>query len=116
MHPAVNPTSQQHTFPNTRHRFFQEPNSLLFPHALVGVFETSSGLFRLVDDGDLPEAIAASCAIPYIFQPVLAGNPPTLMAGARTEIPIQIPIQIFILILSLLYIQYYFMSKIYYCN
>ena len=53
----------------------------------VGVFETSSGLFRLVDDGDLPEAIAASCAIPYIFQPVLAGNPPTLMAG--TDIAIQ---------------------------
>ena len=47
----------------------------------LGVFETSNGLFRLVDDGDLPEAIAASCAIPYVFQPVMAGNPPTLMAG-----------------------------------
>jgi hypothetical protein len=35
------------------------------------VFETESGAFRLIDSGDLPAAVAASCAIPYIFQPVL---------------------------------------------
>jgi NTE family protein len=40
----------------------------------VGVFETESGLFRLVEDGDLPSAVAASCAIPYIFQPVQGNN------------------------------------------
>lgn len=36
----------------------------------VGVYETESGNFRLISDGDLPSAVAASCAIPYIFQPV----------------------------------------------
>jgi predicted acylesterase/phospholipase RssA len=46
----------------------------------VGVFETESGLFRLIDDGDLPSAVAASCAIPYVFQAVQAGNPPVYMA------------------------------------
>ena len=47
----------------------------------VGVYETESGNFRLISDGDLPSAVAASCAIPYIFQPVQGEsvrNPPSL--------------------------------------
>ena len=51
----------------------------------VGVYETSTGTFRLVDDGDLPAAVAASCAIPYVFQPVLAGSPPVLMADGGVK-------------------------------
>ena len=51
----------------------------------VGVFETASGTFRLIEDGDLPQAIAASCAIPYVFQPVLAGSPPVLMADGGVK-------------------------------
>ena len=44
--------------------------SLLLYNVAVGVYETESGVFRLISDGDLPSAVAASCAIPYIFQPV----------------------------------------------
>jgi hypothetical protein len=44
--------------------------SLLLHNVAVGVYETESGVFRLISDGDLPSAVAASCAIPYIFQPV----------------------------------------------
>jgi predicted acylesterase/phospholipase RssA len=53
----------------------------------VGVFEKESGKFKLVEDGDLPAAVAASCAIPFLFQPVLAGSPPMLLAdgGAKSE-------------------------------
>jgi hypothetical protein len=36
----------------------------------VGVFG-ESGRFELVSSGDLPDAVAASCSIPYLFQPVL---------------------------------------------
>jgi predicted acylesterase/phospholipase RssA len=35
-------------------------------------FETKE--FSLIDNGDLPEAVAASCAIPLLFKPVL-GKP-----------------------------------------
>ena len=42
----------------------------LLCNVAVGVYETESGIFRLISDGDLPSAVAASCAIPYIFQPV----------------------------------------------
>ena len=51
----------------------------------VGVFETSTGTFKLVTEGDLPSAVAASCAIPYIFQPVLAGVPPQLLADGGVK-------------------------------
>lgn len=55
----------------------------------IGVFETSTGTFRLIEDGDLPQAVAASCAIPYIFQPVAvsvrAGSPPVLMADGGVK-------------------------------
>jgi hypothetical protein len=59
----------------------------------VGVFETSSrnayhdvngtalrGKFELITSGDLAEAVAASCAIPYIFQPIFTGSPPRYFA------------------------------------
>lgn len=36
----------------------------------VGVYETGTKQFELISSGDLPEAVAASCAIPYVFQPV----------------------------------------------
>ena len=51
----------------------------------VGVFETATGTFRLIEDGDLPQAVAASCAIPYVFQPVLAGSPPVLSADGGVK-------------------------------
>lgn len=35
----------------------------------MGVVD-SEGQYRLVDSGPLPEAVAASAAIPYIFAPV----------------------------------------------
>ena len=34
------------------------------------------GQFRLIYDGDLAEAVAASCAIPYIFQPIPLNTSP----------------------------------------
>ncbi|KAJ1391647.1 acyl transferase/acyl hydrolase/lysophospholipase, partial [Ochromonadaceae sp. CCMP2298] len=43
---------------------------LKYPLA-VGTYATSTGRFELVTDGDLCAAVAASCAIPYIFQPVM---------------------------------------------
>ena len=40
----------------------------------VGVIDYESKEFSLIDNGDLPEAVAASCAIPGLFKPVLAGG------------------------------------------
>ena len=42
----------------------------------VGVYSSDSKdrEFEIITDGDLPEAVAASCAIPYIFQPVQVGS------------------------------------------
>jgi predicted acylesterase/phospholipase RssA len=48
----------------------------------VGVYETDAAdrKFELITDGDLPAAVAASCAIPYVFQPIKTGNPPRYLA------------------------------------
>eukprot|EP01041_Mallomonas_annulata_P008831 gene8831-18286_t len=54
-------------------------NQLLIPLA-VGVYDVTTGVFELITDGDLPQAVSASCAIPYIFQPISVGEPPRLMA------------------------------------
>ena len=64
--------------------------SLLLYNVAVGVYETESGVFRLISDGDLPSAVAASCAIPYIFQPVQG----TLRIGIGTAAVIGIGIVI----------------------
>ena len=48
-------------------------NDLPIPLA-VGVIDYDTREFDLIDSGDLPEAVAASCAIPKVFQPVMAGK------------------------------------------
>ena len=40
----------------------------------VGVIDYKTKEFALIDSGDLPEAVAASCAIPDLFKPVVAGK------------------------------------------
>ncbi len=45
----------------------------------VGVVD-SEGQYRLIDSGPLPEAVAASAAIPFIFEPV---DVPGKLACAR---------------------------------
>lgn len=51
---------------------------------------SKDGEYRLIDTGPLPEAVAASAAIPYIFNPVnIPGEPSQpLRSGAR--IPLQL--------------------------
>lgn len=51
----------------------------------VGVFDSETGTPKLITDGDLPAAVAASCAIPYIFRPVLAGVPTRLYADGGVK-------------------------------
>ncbi len=48
----------------------------------VGVVSTE-GEYRLIDTGPLPEAVAASAAIPYIFNPV--NIPGELSQPLRTD-------------------------------
>ena len=40
----------------------------------VGVVDYETKGFSLIDSGDLPEAVAASCAIPRLFKPVRLGG------------------------------------------
>eukprot|EP00607_Mallomonas_marina_P007102 CAMPEP_0182437638 /NCGR_PEP_ID=MMETSP1167-20130531/85179_1 /TAXON_ID=2988 /ORGANISM="Mallomonas Sp, Strain CCMP3275" /LENGTH=81 /DNA_ID=CAMNT_0024630621 /DNA_START=542 /DNA_END=784 /DNA_ORIENTATION=- len=40
----------------------------------VGVYERETRKYELVTEGDLCEAVTASCAIPVIFQPVKMGS------------------------------------------
>ncbi len=44
----------------------------------VGVV-SADGRYRLIDSGPLPEAVAASAAIPYIFEPLQIPGQPLLM-------------------------------------
>ena len=46
----------------------------------VGVIDFSTKEFSLVCNGDLRAAVAASCAIPLLFKPVIADSPPRLCA------------------------------------
>ena len=48
----------------------------------VGVADPVSGAHVLLTEGDLPAAIAASCAMPHLFQPVLHGTQPYMDGGA----------------------------------
>ena len=48
----------------------QDFSQLEIPLA-VGVIQSSSSRFELISDGDLIDAVVASCAIPYLFQPVI---------------------------------------------
>lgn len=56
----------------------------------VGVFG-ASGQFELVTAGSLPEAVAASCAIPFVFQSVRFGDPPQNFAdgGVKDRLGLQ---------------------------
>jgi predicted acylesterase/phospholipase RssA len=46
-----------------------EVSHILLQDFAVGVVD-SKGHYRLIDSGPLPEAVAASAAIPFIFAPV----------------------------------------------
>lgn len=53
----------------------------------VGVV-SADGRYRLIDSGPLPEAVAASAAIPYIFEPLQIPGQPTPEASAFVMSPI----------------------------
>lgn len=40
----------------------------------VGVFDKATGLYEIITEGDLADAVTASCAIPAVFQPVTMGG------------------------------------------
>lgn len=46
----------------------------------VGVV-SKNGDYRLIDSGSLPEAVAASAAIPFVFEPVQVPGNRTNTAG-----------------------------------
>jgi len=48
-------------------------SQLKYPLA-VGVYDKKKKVFELITEGDLPLAVTASCAIPFIFQTVSVGD------------------------------------------
>jgi predicted acylesterase/phospholipase RssA len=48
----------------------------------VGVIDYQTKEFSLISSGDLSEAVAASCAIPLLFKPVL-GNVYNILITSR---------------------------------
>ena len=75
--PVLNPSrglfSMRGVIKHLRTILPQDFDDLSIPLA-VGVIDYDTGEFNLIDNGDLPEAVAASCAIPKIFKPVMAGR------------------------------------------
>jgi NTE family protein len=75
-----------------RGRLFRERIASLLPArtfascrvpAAVSVFDVFSRTTRVVDRGDMAPAICASCAVPFLFHPVLLEGRPSLDGGIR---------------------------------
>ena len=51
----------------------------------VGVYDRATGEPRLVTSGDLPRAVAASCAVPGLFAPVRLGDGALYLDGGAVD-------------------------------
>ena len=51
----------------------------------VGVYDRATGESRLVTSGDLPRAVAASCAVPGLFAPVRLGDGALYLDGGAVD-------------------------------
>ena len=63
--------------------FIAEAAGWLWQEFAVGVV-AKNGEYKLIDSGALPEAVAASAAIPFVFEPVaVPGEPACLLTCPR---------------------------------
>jgi NTE family protein len=61
----------------------------------AGVVRRTDGACRLIHEGDLVEAVTASCAIPYLFGPRTVNGEPCVDGGAKDRIFLDAALEVY---------------------